>query len=346
MLAHFERIFVLLTLITALLIYYVIPQKLALLNFYYLPVILAGYYLGRRQAVPAALFCVFVTAVWVVLSPTSFYYRTTPLAVVLHIATWGGFLILAGALVGALKERLTAEFATTQRLNVELRAKQKELIQANVSLEESKRTVEILKRKVEDTLYATMDSVVANLIIEDRLRNEKREVSVLFSDLVSFTPYAEEHPPEVVIRDLNRYLSDIEPVLLAYHGHIDKYMGDGIMCEFGAPLDFDTHALLAVLAGLKVQERMARREYPWEMRVGIASGSTITGVIGSKRQMYTAIGDVVNLAARLQQNCSPRRSRGSWRKVFPHGVPAAKAPRLASLRSVRRKTGGLECLTT
>ena len=302
---YFQELFVLLALVTAFLISFVIPQKFALLNFYYLPVILAGYYLGRRHAVPAALFCVLAISIYGVLFPTAFYERPTTLGVILHITTWGGFLILAAALVGALKEQLMAEFETIQHLNAELQAKQEELLHTNQSLEESRRTAEFLKRKVEDTLYSSMDSVVANLIIEDRLRNEKRPVSILFSDLVSFTPYAEENPPEVVIRDLNRFLSDIEPVLLAYHGHIDKYMGDGIMSEFGAPLDFDTHALLAVLAGLKMQEKLARRAYPWQMRVGIASGSAITGVIGSKRQAYTAIGDVVNLAARLQTQCGP-----------------------------------------
>jgi HD-GYP domain-containing protein (c-di-GMP phosphodiesterase class II) len=82
-------------------------------------------------------------------------------------------------------------------------------------------------------------------------------------------------------------------------------MGDGIMCEFGAPLDFATHRLMAVMAATKMQEVFARRDYPWKMRIGIASGSAITGLIGSKRQTYTAIGDVVNLAARLEQHCAP-----------------------------------------
>jgi adenylate cyclase len=97
----------------------------------------------------------------------------------------------------------------------------------------------------------------------------------------------------------------MEPVLFAYHGHIDKYMGDGIMCEFGAPLEYPTHRLMAVVAATQMQEVAARRDYPWRMRVGIASGSAITGLIGSRRQTYTAIGDVVNLAARLEKHCAP-----------------------------------------
>ena len=162
-----------------------------------------------------------------------------------------------------------------------------------------------MKTKVEDTLYATMDASVANLIIEGRLRTEKRNVAVMFSDLSGFTGYSEERPPELVIRDLNRYLADIEPVILAYRGHIDKYMGDGTMCEFGAPLDSDAYRLQAVLAAIKVQERVAAGDYPWRMRIGVASGLAITGLIGSRRQTYTAIGDVVNLASRLEKLAAP-----------------------------------------
>src|SRR4030095_313597 len=172
-------------------------------------------------------------------------------------------------------------------------------------LEESKRAVEAMKTKVEDTLYATMDSAVANLIIEGRLRTEKRNVAVMFSDLSGFTNYSEERPPELVIRDLNRYLGDIEPIIMAYRGHIDKYMGDGTMCEFGAPLDSEAYRIQAVLAAIKLQERVAARDSPGDMRIGIASGTTLTGLIGSKRQTYTAIGDVVNLASRLEKACSP-----------------------------------------
>ncbi|HYM36798.1 MAG TPA: HD domain-containing phosphohydrolase [Nitrospiraceae bacterium] len=152
-----------------------------------------------------------------------------------------------------------------------------------------------------------MDASVVNLLIEGRLRNEKRNLSVFFSDLVGFSTYSEEKPPEVVIKDLNRYIGDMEPILLNYRGHIDKYMGDGIMCEFGAPLEYDTHSLLAVLAAVKAQEKMAQQGYPWKMRIGVSSGTTITGLIGLKRQTFTAIGDVVNIAARLERACPPGR---------------------------------------
>ncbi len=325
LLGNFENIFVLGTLVSTAVVNYLVPVKLAFLNFYFLPIILAGYYLGRRSAVLGALLCSLMITVYVVLFPEAFEIGGSPVDVYTYIAAWAGFLILAGAVVGRLQEKLADEVRTTGALNSELREREQALTAANRTLkdygenlearvrdrteelEESKRSVEAMKTKVEDTLYATMDASVANLLIEGRLRTEKRNVAVMFSDLSGFTTYSEERPPELVIRDLNRYLAEIEPIILAYRGHIDKYMGDGTMCEFGAPLDSEAYRLQAVLAAIKMQERVAAGDYPWTMRIGIASGLAITGMIGSRRQTYTAIGDVVNLASRLEKLASPGR---------------------------------------
>src|SRR5881628_857961 len=357
LLKNFEQTFVLLTLVATVLINYFVEQKIAFLNFYFLPIILAGYYLGRTKAVLGAVFSFLVMLLYVYVRPEAFstsqgnLAADPQIALYLQVLTWGSFLVLAGAVVGGLHEKLTREFETTRRqnevlqkqqdelnvvnvalkasaenlafLNQELQRRQEELNRANVALkdysenleykvkvrteelEKSKQSIESLKAKVEEALYSTMDSSVVKLIIEGRLRNEKRNVSVLFSDLVGFTTHSEQNPPEVVIRDLNRYIGDMEPILLTYRGHIDRYMGDAIMCEFGAPLDIETYRILSVLAAIKMQEKTAKMNYPWEMRIGVCSGSTITGLVGSKRQSYTAIGDVVNIAARLQKACVP-----------------------------------------
>ena len=325
LIGNFENLFVLGTLLSTAIVNYLVPAKLAFLNFYFLPIILAGYYLGRRSAVLGALFCGLMIGVYVILFPEAFQTSGRPLDVYTYIAAWAGFLILAGAVVGGLQEKLADEVRTTGALNAELRQRQQELTAANRTLkdygenlearvrdrteelEASKRAVEAMKTKVEDTLYATMDASVANLIIEGRLRTEKRNVAVMFSDLSGFTSYSEDRPPELVIRDLNRYLGDIEPIILAYRGHIDKYMGDGTMCEFGAPIDSDAYRLQAVMAAIKLQQRVAAGDYPWTMRIGVASGTAITGLIGSRRQTYTAIGDVVNLASRLEKLAAPGR---------------------------------------
>lgn len=330
-LRNFEQVFILVVVATVFFVNYYIPYKIAFLNFYFLPVILAGYYMGTRRSVMGAGLCIVLVIAYIVLYPDLFTLPGKLFDVYLHIVLWGGFLILAGAVVGKQHENLNLEIQETHELNERLLNKQKQLLskqeelnQANIALkdysvnleskvkertvelEKSKHSVEILKAKVEDTLYSTMDATVAKLLIEGRLRNEKRKISVMFSDIAGFTSYSEERSPELVIRDLNRYLSDMEPVILDYHGHIDKYLGDGIMCEFGAPIDYDTYRLLAVLAGYKMQERMTTSpDYPWKMRIGIASGAAIMGIIGSKRQSYTTIGDVVNLASRMENACEP-----------------------------------------
>lgn len=328
---NFEQVFIVIVLATVFFINYFVPHKLAFLNFYFLPVILAGYYMGTRRSVMGAGLCIVIVIAYVLIRPNLFLLPSSLYNIYLYITLWGGFLILAGGVVGKQHEKLTLEIEETQSLNDTLLDKQKQLLsqqeelnQANLALkdysvnleskvkertkelEKSRHSIEALKTKVEDTLYATMDATVAKMLIEGRLRNEKRKISVMFSDIAGFTSYSEERSPELVIRDLNRYISDMEPILLDYRGHIDKYMGDGIMCEFGAPIDYDTYRLLAVLAGYKMQRKMAVSPgYPWKMRIGIASGAAIIGIIGSKRQSYTTVGDVVNLASRMEKACEP-----------------------------------------
>ena len=241
----------------------------------------------------------------------------------MNLLAWSSFLILTGAVVGQLTTRLKEEVEQVTALNLNLKDSQHKLEAADVELrehaenleskvlertdrlEKSKAAIEELKKKVEEALYSTMDASVVKLIIEKRLHTEKRRVSILFSDLKDFTRFSEETRPEVVITDLNRLFQEMEGVLLDYHAHIDKYLGDGIMVEFGAPVDYERHALLSVVAGLKMQERLAKGNFPWQMRVGIASGEPIIGLIGYQRQTYTAIGDVVNVASRIQEMSAP-----------------------------------------
>jgi adenylate cyclase len=323
---NFEQTFVLLILLGTSALNYFIPYKIAFLNFYFLPIILGAYYLGQRRAMLGAIFCLLMVTGYMMLDPVVFISDNSKEGVYLHLAIWGGFLVLAGAVVGKLQENLSMEVSNALQLNRQLEQSQQALNETNIQLrdsnqnleervqertlelQQSKSAVESLKSKLEAVLYSTMDSAVVNLMIEGRLRNEKRLMSVMFVDLVGFTSYAENIEPENVVSDLNRYLQDMEPVMRAYHGHIDKYLGDGIMCEFGAPHEFSMHRLMSVTCALSMQKKLTERSHPWLMRIGIASGAAIAGLIGgSTRQTYTAIGDIVNLAARLEQNCTPGR---------------------------------------
>ena len=141
------------------------------------------------------------------------------------------------------------------------------------------------------------------------LRGEKRHVAVLFSDIFNFTTRSESMAPERLVSHLNRYLSRMVEAIQANHGMIDKFMGDGIMAIFGAPLVDDEPEVSAVRAALAMIEALEQlnpeleREgiEPIRIGVGIHCGKAIVGNIGSSQRLeYTAIGDVVNTASRIE----------------------------------------------
>jgi adenylate cyclase len=136
---------------------------------------------------------------------------------------------------------------------------------------------------------------------------EVRDVSVLFADISGFTRLSERMKPSAVALLLNSYLSRMTDVIFKYEGTLDKYMGDGIMAVFGAPLDMEDHAERAIRTALEMQERLEewnaeRTEGPeLRIRIGINSGTVVAGEIGSINKMeYTVLGDTVNTASRLE----------------------------------------------
>jgi HD-GYP domain-containing protein (c-di-GMP phosphodiesterase class II)/class 3 adenylate cyclase len=289
---HLEGLFILMVMALVGAVFYLFPYKIAFLNFFYLPVLSAAYFLGKRKAVMGAVLCFLSGVLFAYYRPGEFAVQGTRINALLVLATWGGFLILASASIGSLQERVARGFEETRQLYDELKRS---------------RVTEEMKEKVEKALYATMDPVVAKLATEGKLRFEKREISIMFTDLTSFTAYSDRNRADVVLEELNRYFGQIEPIVDLFRGHIDKYMGDGIMVEFGAPVDYDRHALLAVLAGLRMQQGIKKMDLPWRMRVGIATGSTVVGMMGVRRQAYSAVGDRVNVAKRLEEICEPAK---------------------------------------
>ncbi|HSH70667.1 MAG TPA: HD domain-containing protein, partial [Deferrisomatales bacterium] len=117
---NFEQVFVLLTLVSVALITYGLPQKIALINFYFLPVIVAGYLVGVRLSVLGAFFCILLVSFHAALYPQHFMVPNSHAELALHLSAWGGFLILAGAVVGKQQERLRQRMSQTLRLNAEL----------------------------------------------------------------------------------------------------------------------------------------------------------------------------------------------------------------------------------
>lgn len=141
------------------------------------------------------------------------------------------------------------------------------------------------------------------------MESETKEMSVLFCDLHGFTNFSEQLSPKKVSEVLNIYFTEISESLHALNATIDKFIGDAVMAFWGAPLQQDNHAELAMIASFKIQESMKKlaplfAKHGWdvaEVGVGISSGDMHVGNMGSKyRVTCTVIGDTVNLASRLE----------------------------------------------
>lgn len=139
-------------------------------------------------------------------------------------------------------------------------------------------------------------------------------VTVLFSDIRGFTSMSEQLNPEIVVQILNEYFADMTPIVFDHHGLLDKFMGDGMMALFGVPYPSADAASNAVAAAIAMQRAMAALNEDLKtmglsevaVGIGINSGTVTVGYIGSReRTDYTAIGDAVNLAARLEKRAEP-----------------------------------------
>jgi len=167
-----------------------------------------------------------------------------------------------------------------------------------------------------DRLRRFMPPIVADSVLHDqeRLRGERREVTVLFLDGVGFTRLSVSLDPEAVFNLINDLLTRLVACVHRYGGLVDKFTGDGLMAVFGAPVAHENDAELSVRAAIDMQHaasefaEIARAQLgaPVQIRIGINRGPVIAGVLGTREQSaYTVIGETVNLAARLEALAQP-----------------------------------------
>lgn len=143
-----------------------------------------------------------------------------------------------------------------------------------------------------------------------RLGGERREITVLFTDVRDFTTFSERYSPEEVVTVLNEYLGAMTEVVFNWEGTLDKFVGDEILAFWGAPMRQNNHAELAVRCALNMSKRVEELQQKWKSEgkpaldsgIGINTGEVVVGNIGAegKKMDYTVIGDHVNLGARVE----------------------------------------------
>jgi len=169
------------------------------------------------------------------------------------------------------------------------------------------------KEIIRDMFSKYLSPDIAEYILNNREKvsfgGEVARLSVMFADIRGFTAFSEKLPPRDIVRFLNSYLTQMVDVVFQYHGTLDKFLGDGLLAIFGAPVPDPDHAFHAVQSGFAMirhmneynKKRVSWGEEPIYLGIGINSGSTLVGNIGSsQRTEYTVIGDTVNTASRLE----------------------------------------------
>ena len=171
-----------------------------------------------------------------------------------------------------------------------------------------------------------------------RLGGEAREVTLMFTDLANFTTLSEQLSAEQTVEVLTAYFNAMTPIVHATGGTVDKFIGDAVMAFWGAPLDDPQHAEHAVTAAISMQQAMqvlvadlrARGLPPIHMRIGLHTGRVVVGNVGSEQRFsYTAIGDAVNLAARLE---GANKAFGTG--ILLSAATAAQLPSSVALRAL------------
>jgi len=175
-------------------------------------------------------------------------------------------------------------------------------------------TEERYARRIRGMFSSYVTEKVVNELIKNpnlaKLGGERREITVLFSDVRGFTTFSEKHSPEEVVAILNEYLGEMTHIIFQWDGTLDKFVGDEIVAFWGAPVPQENHAELALKCTLHMKQRLLELQEKWQKEgraplyagFGLNTGDVLVGNIGAegKKMDYTVIGDNVNLGARVE----------------------------------------------
>lgn len=167
------------------------------------------------------------------------------------------------------------------------------------------------KHLLRDTISRYVSPEMCEEILKNpdllRLGGERQQVTVLFADIQDFTAMSEKMKPETVVEVLNDFFTEMVDLVFEHQGALDKFLGDALMAVFGVPVEIPQAASQAVACAQAMHRRLAEMQVQGRtpiqgMRIGISTGEAVVGNIGSHKRMdFTVIGDVVNVAARLQE---------------------------------------------
>ncbi|MGM0577764.1 MAG: adenylate/guanylate cyclase domain-containing protein [Myxococcota bacterium] len=239
--------------------------------------------------------------------------------------------------------------------------------QASVAVENSRLVARIedaarTRQKLEKMLSPHLVERVVSGEIEIRKGGEQRPASVLFTDIRGFTTLAERTDPEELVRMLNEYFELIVDVVFECEGTLDKFMGDGVMAVWGAPVEVDGAGASALRAAMQIQRGLRRFNDlramdglpPVHTGIGVDTGEVIAGYMGSTKTMsYTVVGPVVNRASRLCAAAGPEEiivSDTTWEaaagtRVAGEGVRVEKRPGMR-LKGITRPVDGWAVVDT
>ncbi len=175
----------------------------------------------------------------------------------------------------------------------------------------------IITAKERKFIKQAFGQYIAPELVEELIRDPKKleyggqqkEITVLFSDVVSFTPYTESHSTRETVELLREHLTAMVEVISRNKGFLDKFVGDEIVAIFGAPVELDNHAYWACKAAFEMRQKLTELQAKWkrenrdpvEVGIGLNSGSAVVGNLGSEQIFdYTGIGDTINAGARIE----------------------------------------------